>query len=348
MKTHHRIMKTHQQAGSLIDSKCSSPKAVPISQGCGVRSQLRPLLYKHMRKARRFVPARLQAALALTERLRDVPSLAIGDHLYGAGSPGLKLHVTYGDRAHQRLKLPPVLLNHGKIYSRLPEWGQALLDAVAKTGFSDVAPDTRKWILDEAQEAIAAPLRTLIESPIEADLSDGTAERVISDLLLVAEQKGKSGDLAQYLVGANLALRFNREIPVYPANQSNRTSDFDTAFRLGDFEIENAIIKVDVGLAEEKHLRQIAEIQEKSKAEVWVLTRADRVETWQRELKKEKGVDTRRVVVTSVEAFVGQNITELAEFSAKNKVDRLRALFDLYNSRWVAKVGTPGIAIQAK
>jgi hypothetical protein len=54
------------------------------------------------------------------------------------------------------------------------------------------------------------------------------------------------------------------------------------------------------------------------------------------------------VVVTSVEAFVGQNITELGEFSAKGKADRLRALFDLYNERWVARVGTPGIRIVAK
>jgi hypothetical protein len=314
----------------------------------GVRSQLTPLLYKHMRKARRFVPARLQAALALTERLRDVPSLSVGDHLYAPASASLQSHVAYGDRAHQRLNLSPVLQNHGRFSSKMSEWGQALLDAVAKTGFSDAPPEIRKRIIDDAQAEIAAPLRRLFETPLEVSLHERTAEAVISDLLKAAEEKGKSGEVAQYLVGAKLALRFNREIPVYPANKSDRTSHFDPAPRLGDFEMENAVIEVAVGLPDDKHLQQIAEIQEKSDAEIWLLTRADRVEIWQRELKKEEGVDTKRVVVTSVEAFVGQNITELGEFSAKGKVERLRALFELYNTRWVARVGTPGTRIQAR
>lgn len=188
----------------------------------------------------------------------------------------------------------------------------------------------------------------LIEKPLEVRLRERTAEAVISELLMAAEQKGKSGDVAQYLVGAKLALRFNREIPVYPANKSDRTSHFDKVPRLGDFEIENAVIEVAVGLPDDKHLQQIAEIQEKSHAEVWLLTRADRVETWQRELKKERRVKPKKVVVASVEAFVGQNVTELGEFSTKGKFEMLRALFEIYNTRWVARVGPPGIRIQAK
>jgi hypothetical protein len=54
------------------------------------------------------------------------------------------------------------------------------------------------------------------------------------------------------------------------------------------------------------------------------------------------------VVVTSVEAFVGQNITELAEFSTKGKATQFQALFDIYNTLWVEKVGTPGIRIVLK
>jgi hypothetical protein len=348
MKKQHSVLKKQEQIGNLLTRKCSSQPSGEIGIAPVIHSQLSPLLHKHMRKARRFVSARLQTALALTERLRDIPSLAVRDHQYCPGSASLQLHVTYGDRVHQRLKISPILQNHGRMSSKLSEWGQAFLDAIAKTGFSDVAPEAKSQIIDEAQAAIAAPLRSIIERPLEVRLRERTAEVVVSDLLLAAEEKGKSGDVAQYLVGAKLALRFNREIPVYPANKSDRTSHFDPAPRLGDFEIENAVIEVAVGLPDDKHLQQIAEIQEKSDAEVWLLTRADRVETWQKEIKKDKGVNTRRVVVTSIEAFIGQNITELGEFSAKGKIERLKALFDLYNTRWVAKVGTPGIRILAK
>jgi hypothetical protein len=166
--------------------------------------------------------------------------------------------------------------------------------------------------------------------------------------LLQAEEKAKSGDVAQYLVGAKLALRFKRDIPIHPANKSDRKSFFDKGAKLGDFEIENAVIEVAIGLPDPKHLEQVAEILDNSDAEVWLLTRADRVGTWRSEIKGADDVDGKRIVVTSVEAFVGQNITELAEFSAKGKATQLASLFDLYNSKWVEQVGTPGIRIVVK
>lgn len=171
---------------------------------------------------------------------------------------------------------------------------------------------------------------------------------IIHDVLKQAEEKGKSGDVAQYLVGAKLALRFKRDVPVFPANKADRKSRSDREARLGDFELENAVIEVAVGLPDDKHISQVGEALEVSDAEVWLLTRADRVATWKNELSDSDGVDIRRVVVTSVEAFVGQNVTELGEFSAKGKLAQLQALFDLYNTRWISQVGTPGIRIVMK
>jgi hypothetical protein len=331
-------------ADGFADDIAQQPMSIPVKNAA-----LDSFLQTQMKKGDRFVAARLQAALALLERLRDFPSLSLSAHLSQSGSAGIQAHETYGDKALERLHLQPINKNHGRRSSNLPGWGQELLNAVAASGFASATPEVRSEILNEMQAIFAVPLRAILEeNPLEVRLRERTAEAVISELLEAAEAKGKSGDVAQYLVGAKLAMRFNRTIPVYPANKSDRTSCFDPAPRLGDFEVENAVIEVAVGLPDDKHLQQIAEIQEKSDAEVWLLTRADRVETWQRELKKEEGVETKRVVVTSVEAFVGQNITELGEFSTKGKIDRLRDLFDLYNKRWVAKVGTPGIRIQAK
>ena len=255
----------------------------------------------------------------------------------------------YGKRALERFNLKPINKNHGRRAPNLPVWGQELLDTLAALGFAEATQQTRKKIINETQAVFAAALRTIIEQdPLEIQMRNRTVEEVIHELLRGADEKGKCGDVAQYLVGAKLALRFEREVPVYPANKSDRTSLFDRAPRLGDFEIGNAVIEVAVGLPDDKHLDQIAEILERSDAEVWLLTRSSRVATWRGELTRLEGVDIKRVVVTSVEAFVGQNITELGGFSIKGKVDRLRALFDLYNTRWVAKVGTPGIKIVVK
>ena len=297
----------------------------------------------------RPVPARLQAALALLERLRDFPALLLAEHLSDPGSSGLKSHETYGDKALNRLNLQPINKNHGRRSCNLRDWGQHLLDVIKKLGFIDADAASRTRLIDEWQAVLAVSLRAIIEQdPLEAHLRERTAESVINELLLAADEKGKSGDVAQYLVGAKLHLRFNREIPVYPANKSDRTSYYDVAPRLGDFEIENTVIEVAVGTPDEKHLIQIEEILEKSTAEVWLLTRADRVSAWQNELKTLGTKDIKRVVVTSVSAFVGQNITELGEFTTKGKTDQIKALFEIYNERWIAKVGTPGIKIVIK
>ncbi len=304
---------------------------------------------ENMKKGRRFVAARLQTALALLEKLRSNPSLILGDHLASRGSSGLESHETFGNLAHQRLKLEAINRNHGRRSSNLQEWGQELLNILGAVGFNRASVDVQAVMIDSAQGVFAAILRGILnQEPLQVRVRGRSAEAVIHKVLMQAEDKGKSGEVAQYLVGAKLALRFKRDIPILAANKADRTSRTDRDARLGDFELENAVIEVAVGLPDEKHLAQVAEGLEDTDAEVWLLTRADRVATWKSELNSAQDVDLCRVVVTSVEAFVGQNITELAEFSAKAKTAQLKALFELYNSRWVSQVGTPGIRIQVK
>lgn len=72
------------------------------------------------------IPARLQAGLALLERLRDCPSLSLSDHR-DPGSAGAKSHETYGNRAHERLNLQPINKNHGRRSSNLQNGAKTFL-----------------------------------------------------------------------------------------------------------------------------------------------------------------------------------------------------------------------------
>lgn len=303
-------------------------------------------LEQHAKKNGRFVPARLQAALALLERLRTEPSLDLNNHK-DQGSQSIKSHETFGKQAHERLGLTVINKNHGRRSSNLPGWGQQLLNIVGTAGLNSASARKRERIISEFQELFAKPLRELIEQdPLTARLKNRTAENVLRDLLTQAQNKGKAGEVAQYLVGAKLTLRLGKDIPVYPANKSDRTSYGDKAPRRGDFEIENAVIEIAVGLPDEKHLDQIVDILEDSDLEVWLLTSAERLAAWKTEVENfSETAHRRRVVVSSVEAFVGQNITELAAFSAQEKTTQFAALFQIYNDRWVAQVGPPGIRI---
>ena len=312
------------------------------------RVDLATFLEEHMNDGGRYVPARLQAAMALLERLREFPTLRLDEHKQ-PNSSGLDSHETYGDRVHERLALKPINKNHGRRSSNVGGWGQNLLDRVKDAGFGRISPDSREKLIDATQGELAAILRAILDQdPIEARVKGRSAEAVIRQLLEQAEAKGKAGEVAQYLVGAKLMLRLGREIDVVQANKGDRKSHGDLKGRTGDFEIENATIEVAVGLPDDKHLAQVAEALKDNDLEVWLLTRHDRVATWKNELGEFEGVEMQRLIVTSVEAFVGQNVSELGGFSSKGKATQLAELFKLYNERWVDKVGTPGIRIVIK
>jgi hypothetical protein len=294
------------------------------------------------------VPARLQTALALLERLREYQSLSLADHLASRGSSGLESHETWGNKAHERLNLELVNKNHGRRSSSLQDWGEQLLDILRAADFETASPAKRAALINAAQMPFAAILRNILgQEPLRVRLTGRSAYAVVRELLEQANTKGKSGDVAQYLVGAKLMLVLNIEIPVHQANKADRKSRADREARLGDFEIGDAIIEVAVGLPDDKHIDQVLDALQDTDKDVWLLTRSQRVKTWQDEIEDTDGIDLKRVTVTSVESFVGQNIAELGKFSAKRRAENLAALFSLYNDRWVTSVGTPGMRIEA-
>src|SRR5206468_12286412 len=113
----------------------NAPFAPTMSGATGTRA-LDAFLQTHAKKGERYVSARLQAALALLERLREFPSLALAEHLSQSGSAGIRSHETYGERALQHLHLQAINKNHGRRSSNLPAWGQELLNAIAALGFA--------------------------------------------------------------------------------------------------------------------------------------------------------------------------------------------------------------------
>ena len=58
-----------------------------------------------------------------------------------------------------------------------------------------------------------------VTDPIELRVKGRSAEAVIHDVLRQAEEKGRSGDVAQYLVGVKLNLRLESEVSVVPSNK---------------------------------------------------------------------------------------------------------------------------------
>lgn len=163
----------------------------------------------------------------------------------------------------------------------------------------------------------------------------------MADLISQTRNTEEERSLAQALVGATLCLR-------YPLASRSLARDEAVEFlgskSCGDFRIHNCVFIVELDLPSEKHFGRIQEILKQQKMEIWLLTREDRVASWKNEVSNLFGRRA-HIVVTSVESFVGQNITELAGFSSSAKIERIAELVDIYNHRWVDIVGSPSIRI---
>lgn len=148
--------------------------------------------------------------------------------------------------------------------------------------------------------------------------------QAISDLLGLARESGKEGMVAQYLVGAILALRFP-ELTV--ENLSYSTAD-NRLGRPGDFYLGSTAFHVTVApmpAVFEKCQKNIAEGYR-----VYLLV-PDRAVIGARQTAE--GIMSGRIAVESIESFVGNNVEELAQFSKDRLKEGMKRLIDEYNRR---------------
>jgi hypothetical protein len=272
--------------------------------------------------------------------LREHPSYLLADHTVKGGA-SIIAHETVAQAAIHRFAINAENKTHGRRSSNLPEWGQPLLDAARQAAQSQA----RDAAIDAPQARFADSLRALTQQqPLRARIEGRSAEAVIADLLDQADERDRAGAVAQYLVGAKLQIRFPGE--VIPVRHFNQRDD-DT--RAADFQLRDTALEVALGTPDLKHIRQVERILDETKLEVWLLVRAHRLLAWRSELDRAVNAILRqRPVLTPVESFVGQNVTELGSFAQSGKSEQLRTLIDTYNARWVQPLGPATLRVEVR
>lgn len=308
--------------------------------------QIKDFYEKHFRKSGTYVPGRVQASLVLLERLRKQPSLRLVDHETGQSKAGIKSHETLAKQWQTRYEVPAINSNSGRRASNLQSWGQPLLDLLGKSGF-DLA-QRRAGIIDQWQNDLVSLLRSVLEAkPIIAITRGRSEESIISGVLDDAAHRGLAGQVAQYLVGAKLMLKYpDLPIPKHPFNKGDRRHLGDKKARIADFDIANTAIEVAVGPCDDKHVEQIIAALRNPDIVFRLLVRSARLRIWTDELALRENIRHERLVVTSIESFVGQNISEIARFDSKASRTTLNTLIDIYNREWVDHLGPATLRIE--
>lgn len=204
----------------------------------------------------------------------------------------------------------------------------SLLDALKTAQLENIEPSCRNEIIEGLQAFLVDRVRDYHAQQrikIEYDPSK-TAWQTIADLLAIARETQKDGPMAQYLVGAKLALRFPH---IEIGNESYSTAD-DQLDRPGDFLIGDTAFHVTVTPMPGVYDRCRRNIQQGYR--VYLLV-SDRRLQGTKETISDDDVLNGKVAVESIETFISQNIDELSAFRADQLINGFRNLFERYNNR---------------
>ena len=208
----------------------------------------------------------------------------------------------------------------------------SLLEALSSSSIGDLSPQNidaelinmQRFLVEKARE------RFNTEKLSFEYRKDMTSRELIGLILESARKRRKSGEVAEYLVGAKLALRFSRyEI----RNSAASAADVQTEEN-GDFQINDCVFHVTMSPNTghyDKCQRNLAD-----GLRVFLLV-PDSILAGARQ--NMQLATAGRASVEAIESFVSQNIEELSDFEGRKVPYNMRRLLETYNER-IAKVET--------
>jgi hypothetical protein len=137
-----------------------------------------------------------------------------------------------------------LLVEGGRTNRGLMKNLQPLLKAIADAGIDQLPPESREREIGNMQAFLAEKARdSLNAEKISFDYRLGmTSREIVGKILASAGERFKTGEVAEYLVGAKLSLRF----PTYDIRNSAASAADHQTEEQGDFQINDCVFHVTV------------------------------------------------------------------------------------------------------
>lgn len=270
----------------------------------------------------------LAGALVLLDRLQDSYSLAFENHIADGGVQIAGLGQPKTAQILARFSRPPLFLKEcGRTNMGLPNDIRALLyslvplhlDALPQADRNAILIEMQRWLVVEKVSEFFSRKRVKFDF-----VPEQTGWQTVHNILAAAKLVGKEGQVAQYLVGAKLALRFP-DLTV--RNDLYSTSDIQSGLP-GDFVLGSTVFHVTISPMPAHYDKCRANVQ--AGYDVYLLV-PDRLVVGARQ--NTEGLLPGRISVQSLESFISQNLEELSHFARSERAAGFRALLQTYNAR---------------
>lgn len=281
------------------------------------------------RKKYSGLPAKgtMGGALVVLERLKEELDLRIGAHTAEGGSQIKGASGTAVRKILERFgETRPFVAEGGRTNRGLRGDMEAMLDAIGKLRLQAMTAANRIATLEACQAFIVEQIRefhsrqriTIVYEPAQS------TRDLVRQILDQAKERGQSGQVAQYLVGAKLALRFPK---ITVQNETYSTADQQLG-RAGDFLVGDTAFHVTMTPMDNVYERCRRNAKEGLRA--YLLVPDEHVQSAR---ARASDAVPGRVAVESIESFVGQNVEEMAAFSQEEMRERFYQLIETYNAR---------------
>lgn len=282
----------------------------------------------------------IAGGLVLIENLRDNLSFDIDEHK-ASGSDQLKnASLRNVQRILERFGESRILLKEGGRTNRgLMRNLTPLLEALSETDVRRLSDEDRSTAFDDMQAFLAERARDVFNAEkISFSYSRVIASReIVGKILDAAYERGKAGEVAEYLVGAKLALRF----PDYDIRNSAASAADDQTKEQGDFQINDCVFHVTVSPNSGHYDKCARNLSDGFRTFLLV---PDRILAGTRQNADLQA--NGRISVEAIESFVSQNIEELSDFAGSRVSENIKLLIHTYNER-IAEVETD-LSLQIK
>jgi hypothetical protein len=275
-------------------------------------------------------PARgtIAAALVILETLKDDFNLSL-EHHRAAGKAQIKgLSPSAVSKILARFgETRPFLKEAGRTNRGGPGDIEKMLHTINCVGLDKLSLEERNRVLVSLQEFLVNKIRDYHNrQKLKLIFSlNKSLWNIIHELLDTAREQGKEGQVAQYLVGAKLQVRFP-EIAV--GNESYSTAD-DQLGRPGDFLIGDTAFHVTVAPMAAVYEKCRTNIEQGFK--VYLLVPYRRLSA-ARQIAEDTGIE-QQIAIEAIESFVSQNIEELSAFSKQKLATEFKLLLETFNKR---------------
>ena len=282
----------------------------------------------------------IAGGLVLLENLRDNFDLDINAHK-APGSDQLR-NATRSNvqKILARFKEERILLKEGGRTNRgLVKNLTPLLESLLNARIDDLSSETRSIALDDMQSFLVdrAKEQFNAEKLSFEYRREVTSREVVRMILESARSRRKAGEVAEYLVGAKLALRF----PDYEIRNSAASAADDQTDESGDFQLNDCVFHVTVS-PNSGHYEK-CQLNLTNGLRVFLLV----PEALLAGARQNADLTvTGRISVESIESFVSQNIEELSDFDGNRVPQSMKMLLETYNDR-LAEVETD-LSLQVK